>query len=89
MNYSTISRGLRTTAKKHVTSAGPYSYSLALVKPKAPMYTIGRRPTFQLVSEGPGPIYAIPPFKPSPAFSFGVKHSECAPPYITECDEQC
>jgi len=76
--------------KKPVISAGPYSYSLDTVKPRAPMYTIAStRRALQLISEGPGPIYAIPSPKLTPAFSFGVKHSKCAPPYITECDEQC
>lgn len=58
------------------------------VKPKAPMYTIASRKPLQLISESPGPIYAIQPFKSTPAFSFGVKHYKCAPPLITECDKQ-
>lgn len=53
------------------------------------MYTIAGRRALQLIPEGPGPKYAVPPSKPTTAFSFGVKHSECAPPYITECDKQC
>ncbi|XP_071653216.1 ciliary microtubule associated protein 1B [Temnothorax longispinosus] len=84
-----FSLGLRTASEKPVISTGPYSYSLDAVKPRAPMYTIASRRALQLISEGPGPIYAVPPAKPTPAFSFGVKHSECAPPYITKCDEQC
>lgn len=89
MNYFTVCRGLRTAAEKPAISAGPYSYSLDAVKPRAPKYTIAStRRALQLISEGPGPIYAVPPPKPTLAFSFGVKHSECAPPYITECDEQ-
>ncbi|KYN38977.1 hypothetical protein ALC56_06629 [Trachymyrmex septentrionalis] len=82
-------RGLRTAAKKPQISAGPYSYSLDAVKPRAPMYTIASRRALQLISESPGPIYAILPPKSTPIFSFGVKHSKCAPPYITKCDEQC
>ncbi|XP_011703735.1 PREDICTED: outer dense fiber protein 3B-like [Wasmannia auropunctata] len=85
-----FSMGLRTVSEKPVISAGPYSsYNLDAVKPRAPMYTIVTRRALHLISEGPGPIYAIPQPKPTPAFSFGVKHSECAPPYITKCDEQC
>lgn len=89
MNCFIVCRGLRTTVEKPVISAGPYSYSLNAVKPRAPTYTIASRRALQLISESPGPIYAVSPSKPTPAFSFGVKHSECAPPYITECDEQC
>jgi len=89
MNYI-VCRGLRTVAKKPQISAGPYSYSLDAVKPRAPMYTIaGTRRALQLISESPGPIYAVLPSKSTLAFSFGVKHSECVPPYITKCDEQC
>ncbi|XP_011879163.1 PREDICTED: outer dense fiber protein 3B-like [Vollenhovia emeryi] len=84
-----FSMGLPPVAKKPAISPGPYSYNLDVVKPKAPKYTIAGRRALQWISEGPGPIYTIPPFKPTPAFSFGIKHSECAPPYITECDEQC
>ncbi|XP_012057068.1 PREDICTED: outer dense fiber protein 3-like [Atta cephalotes] len=85
-----FSIGLRTAAKKPQISAGPYSYSLDAVKPRAPMYTIaGTRRALQLISESPGPIYAVLPPKSTLAFSFGVKHSECVPPYITKCDEQC
>ncbi|CAL1680822.1 unnamed protein product [Lasius platythorax] len=86
-----FSMGLRTVATKPVTSAGPYSsYNLEVIKSRAPMYTIvGARRILRMVSEGPDVIYAIRSPKPTPAFSFGVKHSECAPPYIIECDKQC
>ncbi|KMQ83955.1 outer dense fiber protein 3-b-like protein [Lasius niger] len=86
-----FSMGLRTVATKPVTSAGPYSsYNLEVIKSRAPMYTIvGARRILRMVSEGPDAIYAIRSPKPTPAFSFGVKHSECAPPYIIECDKQC
>ncbi|KYM94710.1 Outer dense fiber protein 3 [Cyphomyrmex costatus] len=85
-----FSMGLRTAAKKPQITPGPYAYSLNAVKPRAPMYTMAStRRVLQLISESPGPMYAILPPKPTPAFSFGVKHSKCAPPYITKCDEQC
>ncbi|XP_018305856.1 outer dense fiber protein 3B isoform X1 [Mycetomoellerius zeteki] len=85
-----FSIGLRTAAKKPQISVGPYSYSLDAVKPRAPMYTIAStRRALQLISESPGPIYAVLPPKSTRVCSFGVKHSECAPPYITKCDEQC
>ncbi|EZA58687.1 Outer dense fiber protein, partial [Ooceraea biroi] len=85
-----FSIGLRPAVSKPIPSAGPYSpYNLEAVKPKAPMYTITARRPVKIISKSPGPIYALPPFKPTRAFSFGVKHSECAPPYVTECDEQC
>lgn len=65
------------------------SYNPEVVKPRAPKYTMAGRHEIRMISKSPGPIYAIRSPKPSPAFSFGVKHSKCAPPYITECDKQC
>lgn len=85
-----FSMGRTVTTKPDETSAGFYpSYNLEVVKSKAPKYTMAGRRVLRVISEGPGPIYAIRPPKPTPAFSFGVKHSECAPPYIIECDKQC
>lgn len=75
---------------KPKVSAGFYpSYNLEVVKSRAPKYTMAGRRILQMTSESPGPIYAIRPSKPIPAFTFGIKHHECALPYITECDKQC
>ncbi|XP_029174730.1 outer dense fiber protein 3-like [Nylanderia fulva] len=86
-----FSMGLRTVTTKPVISAGPYpSCNLDVVKSRTPTYTIvGARRSLRMMSEGADVLYAIRPPKPTPAFSFGVKHSECAPPYIIECDKQC
>lgn len=90
MNYFIVCRGLRTVEKTPVIDAGLYSYSVSAVKPRAPMYTMaGRRALYLTSSVSPGPVYALPSFKPAPAFSFGIKHHKCAPPFITECDKQC
>ncbi|XP_067206167.1 ciliary microtubule associated protein 1A-like [Linepithema humile] len=83
-----FSMGLRTVVTKPPVSADHYSpYNLEAVKPRTPMYTMVGRRELRMISKSPGPIYGIPSVKPTPAYSFGVKHSECAPPYITECDE--
>ncbi|XP_032686209.1 outer dense fiber protein 3-like isoform X2 [Odontomachus brunneus] len=82
--------GLRWPAMKVKASAGPYTpYDLDMTNPKAPAYSIARQYKFTPLPRSPGPIYDVKLPKPTPAFSFGAKHSICAPPYITECDEQC
>ncbi|XP_070159711.1 ciliary microtubule associated protein 1A [Polyergus mexicanus] len=82
--------GRMFATKSVIRSAGFHpSYNLEVVKSRAPKYTMAGRQECRMISESPGPIYAIRPPKPTPAFSFGVKHSKCAPPYITECDKQC
>ncbi|KAH0951958.1 hypothetical protein HN011_004349 [Eciton burchellii] len=85
-----FSMGIRPPIGKPVDTGGHYApYNPEVIKPKAPRYTITGRRIPKMISLSPGPIYAVPPPKPTRAFSFGVKHSECAPPYITKCDEQC
>lgn len=71
-------------------SPGPRNpYNLDVMKPRAPAFTIMNRVSTPIRSEGPGPKYYVPPPKPVPMFSFGMKHSECSRPYITPCDDQC
>ncbi|XP_020300676.1 outer dense fiber protein 3B-like [Pseudomyrmex gracilis] len=81
--------GLRTAGSKPPDTPGPYTFEVNAIKPKVPMYTMTAKRTLRVTSASPGPIYALPLIKPTPAFSFGVKHSVCAPPYIVECDDQC
>ncbi|EFN73003.1 Outer dense fiber protein 3 [Camponotus floridanus] len=81
--------GRRIITKPEVSADFYPSYNLEVVKPRAPKYTMAGGRILRMISKSPGPIYAIRPPKPTPAFSFGIKHHECAPPYITECDEQC
>ncbi|EFN76770.1 outer dense fiber protein 3B-like [Harpegnathos saltator] len=82
--------GLLTLTHKVKESAGPYSpYNINVTHPKAPSYSMARLYRFTPLSRSPGPKYNIKQPKPTPAFSFGTKHSVCAPPYITKCDEQC
>ncbi|XP_072751946.1 ciliary microtubule associated protein 1A [Anoplolepis gracilipes] len=85
-----FSMGQTVVTKPAEISAGFYpSYNLEAVKSRAPKYTMAGRRVLQVISESPGPIYAIRPPKPTPAFSFGIKHSKCAPPYITKCHKIC
>ena len=63
-------------------------FSIDPVKPKAPAYTLGYRQTGSGICATPGPYNPHEPPR-SPAYSFGVKHSPCSPPYITPCDDMC
>ncbi|XP_050446454.1 outer dense fiber protein 3-like isoform X2 [Cataglyphis hispanica] len=82
--------GRMLVTKSIIGNAGFYpSYNPEVVKPRAPKYTMVGRHEIQMISKSPGPIYAFRPPKPIPSFSFGIRHSKCAPPYITECDKQC
>ncbi|XP_048513047.1 outer dense fiber protein 3-like [Athalia rosae] len=74
-------------------SPGPAAYNnqnYNLVKRKLPAYTLASRLGSFNVGCGPGPRYYPQYFggKNPPKFTFGVKHSECAPPAITEFDEE-
>lgn len=84
--HFTACRGLRLETKAPPTG-GPYSpYDLEIVKPRSPKYSMVARRKVKVAVKSPGPIYAFPPVKPTPAYSFGIKHLECTKPYITECD---
>lgn len=82
-------RGIRTGVAKCDGTPGPSPYSIHMVKPRAPAYSLAYRLGAKAICHSPGPKYHPIPPKPTPQYSFGTKHSECAPPYIVECDEQC
>ncbi|XP_043257545.1 outer dense fiber protein 3-like [Colletes gigas] len=84
-----FSMGHRIPALKCDPVPGPRPYSIHLVTPRAPIYSITDRRAEKAICRSPGPKYLVKPPKATPIFSFGVKHSECAPPYIVECDDQC
>lgn len=83
-------RGSRTPGIRCVPTPGSYSASnLNVVKPRAPKYTMGLMQMTRYTTDSPGPKYVVKPPKPTPVYSFGIKHHKCAPPYITECDDKC
>ncbi|XP_053988576.1 outer dense fiber protein 3-like [Hylaeus volcanicus] len=84
-----FSIGKRLPALKCDAVPGPSPYSVDLVTIKAPEYSIAVRHGEKVICRSPGPKYNVKSPRPNPKYSFGVKHSECAPPYIVECDEQC
>lgn len=85
--------GARPCGMKCDASPGPKFGPMKLdaVKPRAPMFSIAARQTGSAKSCGPGPKYkyCYGCFKCAPKFTFGIRHSDCAPPLITECDEKC
>ncbi|XP_078037333.1 uncharacterized protein LOC144470258 [Augochlora pura] len=81
-----FSIGIRTAVLKCPPTPGPYAYEEKTCQPK---FSITRRRADRIICRSPGPIYNIKPPKAKPAYSFGVRHSECAPPYIVECDDLC
>ncbi|CAK9823807.1 Outer dense fiber protein 3-B [Anthophora retusa] len=81
--------GERLRALKCDVTPGPRLYNDVIVKLGPPMFSIAGRLIEKEICRSPGPKYHPKPMKPYPAYSFGVKHSECAPPYIVECDDQC
>ncbi|XP_014481169.1 PREDICTED: outer dense fiber protein 3-like [Dinoponera quadriceps] len=82
--------GLFTPAWKYKAGAGPYTPdNINVTKPKAPIPSIALRYEYPPLPRSPGPIYNFKLPRLTPAFSFGTKHSPCAPPYITECDDRC
>lgn len=72
---------------------GPAAYgnqNFNLIKRRLPAYSLAARHTKSEVGCGPGPRY-YPEYsggKNPPKFSFGIKHSECAPPAVTELDDE-
>lgn len=77
---------MRTRGAKCDPVPGPYC--IPPVKP-TPMFSIASRIPDKTICRSPGPKYHPKIPRPKPIYSFGVKHSECAPPYITECDDPC
>ncbi|OAD53480.1 Outer dense fiber protein 3-B [Eufriesea mexicana] len=68
---------------------GPTAYNEVLVKQRAPMYSMAYRQAQKEMCRSPGPKYNPKLEKSRPIYSFGIKHSECAPPYFVECDSPC
>ncbi|XP_017892830.1 outer dense fiber protein 3-like [Ceratina calcarata] len=64
-------------------------YSDKLTKPSSPMFTFYQSRPLKEVCASPGPKYFPKGPKPTPVFTFGMKHNECSLPYITECDDNC
>lgn len=81
--------GTRPPPLKCDPTPGGRLYSDKLVTRGSPMFTFYRQLPLREVCRSPGPKYHPKPPKPTPMFTFGMKHSECAPPYITECDDNC
>ena len=85
-----IFSGLRPTGVGARASPGPYAPPpIELIKPRAPEFSIGFKQTINNNQLGPGPAFFPKLPKKSPEYSFGIRHSECSPPMITECDEKC
>lgn len=84
-----IFRGERLAALRRDPTPGPKLYNDALVAQRSPMYSVTFRRDEKIICRSPGPKYNPKPPKLQPMFSFGIKHSECSPPYIVECDDQC
>ncbi|XP_015512455.1 ciliary microtubule associated protein 1B [Neodiprion pinetum] len=84
--------GARPCGTKCDGSPGPKGLTnLDVIKPRAPRFSLAPRQTGSLKTCGPGPkyMYCYKCHKCAPNFSFGIRHSDCAPPMITECDEKC
>lgn len=83
-------RGVRLPDDKCIGGPGPAGpYTLDVVKPRSPMFSIGFFHRYKDICKSPGPKYNPKLLDLSPKFSFGMKHSVCAPPYFSECDEKC
>ncbi|CAL7950917.1 unnamed protein product [Xylocopa violacea] len=80
--------GRRLPALKCDPVPGPRLYNDRLVRQRSPTYHIAYKVGGKEICRSPGPKYYFKSPKPHP-MSFGIKHSECAPPYIVECDNQC
>ncbi|XP_023289617.1 outer dense fiber protein 3 isoform X1 [Orussus abietinus] len=89
LNGPAFTIGVKLNDGKCKGGPGPLMYDINVIKPRAPKFTIARKYQTGATCDGPGPKYKPTLGKPYPMYSFGTKHSECAPPYITECDEKC
>lgn len=62
-----------------------------LIRKKTPSYSLKSRRKYLDQAIGPGPIAYNPVYntkKNPPKFSFGVKHSDCAPPARVDLDDE-
>ncbi|XP_014216121.1 outer dense fiber protein 3-like protein 2 [Copidosoma floridanum] len=63
---------------------------ISLIKPTSPAFNLIGRPKTKTPCIGPGPAAYFPKIKECvPAYSFGLKHTECSTIPRTECDELC
>ncbi|XP_046821729.1 outer dense fiber protein 3-like [Vespa crabro] len=82
--------GVRLPDLKCIGGPGPSGmYTLDVIKPRSPMFSLGFLHPDKDICKSPGPKYDPKLLDLSPKFSFGMKHSVCAPPYIVECDDKC
>lgn len=85
-----FNRGHRYPDLKCIGGPGPSSrYALDVIKPRSPMFSLGLPLPDKDICKSPGPKYNPKLLDLSPKFSFGMKHSVCAPPHIVECDDKC
>ncbi|XP_015115485.1 outer dense fiber protein 3-B [Diachasma alloeum] len=78
--------------RKRTLGPGPaaYAFNTDVVKRKYPAFSLKSRTKTFGHAVGPGPAH-YPTYntrRNPPKFSFGVKHSECAPPAITPMDDE-
>ncbi|XP_075147443.1 uncharacterized protein LOC142221585 isoform X3 [Haematobia irritans] len=88
-----FSIGMRTSLKTKSASPGPANYNPRNLKPyspRAPEYSLAPRTFYHAKIYGPASnAYDRTNYKPgknSPTYSFGVRHSNRAPPMIVACD---
>ncbi|XP_066584429.1 ciliary microtubule associated protein 1A [Prorops nasuta] len=78
--------------RRHIGPGPAHTPSnLNAYKPKYPVYSFGQDLHRKLLCDSPGPKYdpTTIHFKRAPIYSFGTRHSPCAPPYIVEGDDRC
>ncbi|XP_076644961.1 uncharacterized protein LOC143354593 [Halictus rubicundus] len=78
--------GIRTPSLKCSPTPAPYFYEDRTCSPK---FSMTRRRPEKMICRSPGPKYDLKSPKPTPAYSFGIRHGECAPPFIVDCDDLC
>ncbi|XP_017091662.2 ciliary microtubule associated protein 1B [Drosophila bipectinata] len=87
------SMGLQTKILNKTNSPGPAAYGPGDINVKlnrAPQYSMAPRTNMKGENVGPGSNYYdlmyYRPGKSGPGYSFGVRHSQYAPPMIVRCD---
>ncbi|XP_015122410.1 outer dense fiber protein 3 [Diachasma alloeum] len=88
LNGPAFTMGARLPSGRNDCGPGPGLIKVDMVKPRAPAFSLRARPADRIKCASPGPYDPVNLDK-APAFSFGVKHSPCAPPLITKCDQVC
>ncbi|KAH8346846.1 hypothetical protein KR059_000561, partial [Drosophila kikkawai] len=87
------SMGMQTKTNMKTNSPGPAAYAAGDINVKlnrAPVYSMQPRTNLRGENVGPGPNYYdlmyYRPGKSGPGYSFGLRHSQFAPPMIVRCD---